>query len=342
MSELSTLEKRKQFVQHRFAEPQIFGRANIEHWIKVQREREAPEGTTCMGRDALSGAVGDWLAILRNHASRYGFVDRKISPVRLLKKIGLRLSDCDDSICNYVDRIGAFHWLLGSIGLQKEDVFLTTNSMLVVPKCGDNGILVLTPGADHHVGGFREGTLSNDVIYSALHCWFFFKCKNENSIRARQYLCDWLEKVIYEEQRRAEEHFNSAVAVSMDDSKIVHAEWVVLYDLKNHKFQLYEGEEFVNRKIIREQDMVRQDHHPIFMGNNCRNIPKRIAEVATLLWGKGKPNQHLFPVDTQHHAHRCLFMKWERELPLGGITVEVNEYQKSIEFALTDDPSEFE
>ena len=199
-------ERRNAFVRVRFAEQQVFGFADIEEWLKSQKEAERPDmprWAKFIERFTTKIQVGSQLACLSGATP--------ISPMHL-EKIS---SGSYEQILNLLSK-GKLYWGLHE-GILKPDEM--SNSFFAITEV-DNKLVI------ERVGNHRSQEENAQILlWILLEEW---NMQRPKSNIARDSLWHELKNVIQKERREAEDDFNNAVATSEDGTKINNSNWVVV------------------------------------------------------------------------------------------------------------------
>lgn len=201
-------ERRNAFVRVRFAEQQVFGFADIEEWLKSQKEAERPDmprWAKFIERFTTKIQVGSQLACLSGATP--------ISPMHL-EKIS---SGSYEQILNLLSK-GKLYWGLHE-GILKPDEM--SNSFFAITEV-DNKLVI------ERVGNHRSQEENAQILlWILLEEW---NMQRPKSNIARNSLWHELKNVIQIERHEAEIDFNNAVATSEDGTMIVRADWIVIVD----------------------------------------------------------------------------------------------------------------
>ncbi len=233
------------FTLNRYAEDYYFGRSDIERWFAKEKKSEIPDMET-------------WKHVLQlmNKPGGYShFVKDGESLVSALLYVGFPISKhkkCTSEDVHFKDLI---EWHRRIFGMTCND-FLNHESIMFPVNFAKGGILVLKPGIGKG-GSYREDCLQTEIAESALFSWRFLD--DERAEKAKEYLCNWLERCIEKVRSDAVVDFDMAVAVSEDGKKILHSDWVLLYDVTLKKNTLYKGDEFKEEKVVRDNFFSRYD-----------------------------------------------------------------------------------
>lgn len=246
-------ELREAFVRARFAQEDVFGKPNIEEWLANQR--------------AYYGSPDHWVHLIERLASKATFDLTRLHemavrmPLKRLRNSGVH--EWPDSVdACYTD---ACYTLISGLDERRADVYTTgLGSALHLVVYKRRGVpyraiaittsddVALTPSPRYVLCPATNADFLRVVLDFGL-----LPDHNPTRMRenARKFLCDTLEAHIGEERGKAEHDFDTAVAVSADGTKIVHADWVVvlghigdcshLHDLK------FPAAAFMERKILR-------------------------------------------------------------------------------------------
>lgn len=232
-------ELRKAFVKARFAQEDVFGKADIEEWLESQHETKMPEETL-------------WRRFLSRNSIEISV--EKMSQGWILDEFATRVADQDrDSIMKAVQESGHYDWLC--------------NLLLNLPfYSGRKGEYVLTRYLEFFVitiegdiAQMRHADLRRHLVcVPAIINVIFAEWQNKRPrwMIARHLLCSVLAADIAKERTKAENDFNRAVAVSEDGTKIVCADEVIVIT-DDDKILVYQPQAFVNNKILRDDKILR-------------------------------------------------------------------------------------
>jgi len=231
-------ELREAFVRNRFAEDQIFGMPDIEGWLEEQK------GPGILNLDA-------WHRFLVHLAARCAE-----NPLDILRDCATKASELSRAHLSrtYIqDEFGTFFSLLN------RELYLGGGGGSVSMCVGDRNVLYVVLGTTDTEDGLtikRVDRASPLVCGSAVASVLFAEWASARPKwkAASGFLCDNLEVCIAEERARAEEDFNRAVAVSADGTRIVHADWVVVFGGREHEAVdfLFPAAAFAESKIKRD------------------------------------------------------------------------------------------
>ena len=239
-------EKRTKFLQARCAESQYFGMRKVSEWLQEQLHLERPTD------------IEVWTQIILRNANMVGSDVGKESLPKLLRNHGLRLSEVN-LFKEEHPSIG-IHTLLDNVFGDLAEAYITDSGLIYLSL--DSTEVIRFEGHERR-GTFDTHVLISDVLESARLSWRFSN-QRYHTMSARNFLCSWLERRIQYVIDKAGEEFDSAVAVSVDNTKIVTADRVVL-SRYNRTLQLY-GNLFVENKIVQHSNFIR-DNDPIHLGS---------------------------------------------------------------------------
>jgi len=258
-------ELREAFVRARFAQEDVFGRADIEEWLKSQREAERPEydhtadesywNTLFSGDYIMWAAQKNPLVVLQERATSYQTLDHLRNPQIPSNEFPLPFED--DVLIQFIPLFTKFMTETrvcyghthGAIIVAPDMVSNPHPYTLRVEVRGRRQCeLVIEP---FNANPLRASLYVMDVLFAE---WLYGRPKRE---RAREYLCDALADEIAKERVKAENDFNRAVAVSDDGLKIVRADKVVVIDDENNRAIVFPSKAFAVNKILRSPRMRR-------------------------------------------------------------------------------------
>ncbi|MBI4098409.1 MAG: hypothetical protein HY437_00035 [Candidatus Magasanikbacteria bacterium] len=222
-------ELREAFVRARFAQEDVFGKPDIEEWLEAQRDLGRLNRATwerLLHRDAFLAHVHmSPLEVLHACATEVGggSTDGEYGPI-------------------YFRLQGAFY----EDRNRKKRMYTNVSSSpmpLFVLEERRNELVVkrITPD---NLRSAVEATV--DVLLAE------WDCTRAKFHAAQRWLCDALSEEITRERAKAEVDFDTAVAVSADGTKIVHADWVVVLggSERNATDYLYSADAFRTNKAI--------------------------------------------------------------------------------------------
>jgi hypothetical protein len=230
--EKSTDELREAFVKARFAQEDVFGRADIKEWLKGQRDAERPDNVS-------------WQRFLVNN-----FIIEGINPFFLRDYATTVKERGEESIVTREEApfariyLGLVHGLyLGQDGV---GIFIEQHDIpLIITEKHDRLMVDRAFFNDPNMG-----CVVTKVIFAEWLCGY------PKWPGAQRYLCDALAAAITAERAKAEADFNRAVAVSADGTKIVCADEVIILTC-DEKFFSYPPKAFVNNKIFRCEEIIK-------------------------------------------------------------------------------------
>jgi len=230
---------REAFVRNRFGESAVFERPDIETWLAGQREAGRPD-------DTMWGKLPNLdLCVICEGTSASGVLLTCATSVRTdvpLRSAYESLYAClHDGLYANADgpRIKV------RISPSETFVFREESGTLIVERIGDHNRHVCVCAV-------------TDVVFAE---WNHHRPRWRE---AREFLCNALGGGIKRERAKAETDFNSAVAVSPDGTKIVHADWVMVsgigtlgsahHDEKvRQRYLVFRGDQFQTHKALRPQ-----------------------------------------------------------------------------------------
>lgn len=254
-------ELREAFVRARFGQEDVFGRPDIEAWFARQRRAERP-------------IEHIWRRLIDAKRVQRPFHIRELPdlavPQELPRGFTIRqMADVGDPLvamlCESVDR-------------RRVDVLPVDERLTLFLLRGEDGApahaFTVTP---QHNQKRRPGdplayTLfvpsDKDLLQVVLSRGWSVGPK-KIATAARRLLCDGLEACIGEERGKAEADFDTAVAVSADGTKIVHADWVIVRGVREVEpsgrsrkrardpewVRVFRGAQFHGTKILRTSGM---------------------------------------------------------------------------------------
>ncbi|MBI4435018.1 hypothetical protein HY635_04395 [Candidatus Uhrbacteria bacterium] len=243
-------ELREAFVRARFAQEDVFGKPDIEDWLAEQRTgARSPVRTWCdlVQRNRLRFETPFDVTHLESLADR--------STIRVLRDLGV------DERGN----VDACYTLIGGLDERYADVYAVAPDLhLVVRKrrgtpyeaiaiTADLRDALKNPSPSYTIRPATDADFLRAVVILGLNPT---SRRSRMRERARQLLCNALEREIAEQRAKAEADFDSAVAVSADGTKIVHADWVVVADWSSGDCRLiiFPSSVFQARKCLRPDD----------------------------------------------------------------------------------------
>ncbi len=304
------------FVKHQFGDERYFKRADVEGWLAFQRTAVKPEHVkdveTCKNKK-----LGEWYHMLnllnQKSLSDLFLVDDK-SAKEVITGIGFPIFLRDaHAIERYIHFSRTIDWHISTFG-NVDSGYIYDDGLLLYRK-GVDEVIAMRPGQGK-CGTYSDLFLLQDVLKSALISWCLMQ--SERADRARKYLCDWLERCVKEVRAESEANFDKAVAVSLNGSKIVHADYVVLYNIGG-EFRVYKKEEMFNCKRVRCDGMARSNLEvgifgcmPTDIAGACLTCKQKISE--------NQSQQHFFVISDSNKKHKitCLFEMIDSEFPAGG------------------------
>jgi hypothetical protein len=210
--ELSYEQLRNNFVRGRFAEEKIFGRADIEEWLKEQRKAKSP---FCMDSQTI-----DWDKYWNNDGKTLSVAGREFEVLRKYSSYvyaGLP-SDAEKEQCL------AYQKIYPLIEPFNREVYLGMNFGPIIFLPNEEIKMVVGSEEKDVILSFE---LTSPVVIDALLAeWYYGR---EKAAVARQFLCDTLAADVAVQRKQAEDDFDRAVAVSADGKEILCADWVIVF-----------------------------------------------------------------------------------------------------------------
>src|SRR3989338_2389923 len=290
--EKSYQELREAFVRARFAEDNIFGRPDIEEWLAGQRTASRPDYST-------------WIAFAKcpewfNHfglagTPTYSVLVRALScfPSVPINRINALYGHQMDECC-YVGRIVKL-----VERCRPETISMAGNS--VIMSCGGEILVISLP--DHSAAQDDNNIslrISSDVTSAQVLRVFIDRWASQNDERAeyaRHFLCNAFGMHIAQVRGSAGLAFDTAVAVSADGTKIVHADWGVV-KTPSKQIIVFPASAFHAQKALRPDDsrFERMSTERLIdeRGLGMWTTDEAIGKVAKLTWNRypvGLPDQ---------------------------------------------------
>ncbi|HEY4493678.1 MAG TPA: hypothetical protein VJB98_03605 [Candidatus Paceibacterota bacterium] len=240
--ELSYASRRENFVQARFGQEDVFGREDIEKWLKSQKSADEPDTKAWCGylaKDEVALEAGARELELLPELARV--INQKHVPIGAdAREVWANTS----TLRLALDRHNAVLYELPNGFI----LAFGRHSHLSALVC--TGTFMSSEMTLDKVGPFR-------VAEAALISWYR---KSTNAQNARKFLCKALEKCIKSRRTQAEAEFDAAVACSADGRKIVgDVTGVVAFD--GMRRWRYPASAFVgDNKIVRSDKMFRENH----------------------------------------------------------------------------------
>lgn len=237
-------ELREAFVRQRFAEPNIFGRPDIEEWLESQRENLGKgidvDPWECDGFNHYALAVsGDdateictsVVVLLREHVTASTHKPD--------------WSEQDSSTSNFVE-------LLEMLRAGGAEVFYSTspaqNDFLAVVIIGEKPYIA---AKQMHGDKSEVASFSKTNVIAGLHLLDEeIRSERPKAAQALKYLLDQYRLAIAAARESAQRDFDEAVAVSADGTKIEKADWIVVAILDENRAMVYPAEAFLENKIL--------------------------------------------------------------------------------------------
>ncbi|MFH1098905.1 MAG: hypothetical protein V1723_03225 [Candidatus Uhrbacteria bacterium] len=250
-------ELREAFVRNRFAEPAVFGLSGIEEWLRIQRKAERPEGVfweLFLPRGFMAMCVATSpITHLRERATPY----EKFPGERLIQPI--------------FPHGHGVHYLLGALHASSmiEGVYYGHSVGCVIAYILEDGVtrslLMIRKGVHQQLVVEQEPTNPPGAAHLVTDALFAeWNRQRPKWSAARAFLCDALAEEVKRERAKAEADFDSAVAVSADGTKIVHADWVAVWTPSEiHPpfspiwASVRPAHAFSQRKVLRIENIVR-------------------------------------------------------------------------------------
>lgn len=287
-------ELREAFVRTRFAQEDVFGKPDIEAWLTGQREAERPEEKTWT-RFLSRGTVQPWadrdFFDLRSHATALGVLNEQFGSVGEANAYG-PIYDRLAFVPRGLDpKRGLYS---GDAGMLYVEDHIHGPMFVVRDEWDKSGGVTIT-----RIRSRNENPGARTILGVVLAEW---QCGRPKWREARASLCRAFEDEISRERAKAEADFDSAVAVSADGTKIVHADWVVVYDPStrppssaydgwgSRRCLIFHGETFRERKIRRESEYGRVDPYVPSdsgrLGNDFPRVPIESQIARVLRWAE--------------------------------------------------------
>lgn len=237
-------ELREAFVRQRFAEPNVFGRPDIEKWLEEQRKNLGKgidfDPWECDGFDHYA------LAVSGNDAPE---ICRSV--VMLLRTCVTASthkpdwSEQDSSTSNFVE-------LLEMLRAGGTEVFYSTspaqNDFLAVVIIGEKPYIA---AKQMHGDKSEVASFSKTNVIAGLHLLDEeIRSERPKAAQALKYLLNQYRLAIAAARESAQRDFDEAVAVSADGTKIVRAKWVFVAEgYRPTSGQLFPANAFRQSKI---------------------------------------------------------------------------------------------
>lgn len=252
-------ELREAFVRARFAQEDVFGLPSIEAWLERQRKAERPAELV-------------WRRFIDAERVRRPFHVRELPdlavPQELPRGFSIRqMADvCDPLVamlCESVDR-------------KRVDVLPADERLTLFLLKGEDGApahaFAITPQSKERRSGdplaYTLYVPSDKDLLRVVLSRGWSAGPKKIATAARRLLCDGLEACIGEERGSAEADFDTAVAVSADGTKIVHADWVVVVPAElpepwapRRNMTVFPGAAFRERKVLKSNERMRLQPH---------------------------------------------------------------------------------
>jgi len=223
-------ERREAFVRNRFGETAVFGQPDVEEWLALQRKAGRPDplwGQFLAHNFMVMCAATSPISYLLERASSSRFTPTSGRALDHVAELYVPLLTALDS--GPSSRTALYHGttrMVLLVGAEPRDRVAYviekgygTNHPSGLPVDGAN--LVFTP-LTTRAGKVRGAESVLDILFAE------WDRQRQKCREARSFLCDALAEKIKQERTKAEADFDSAVAVSPDGTKIVHADWVVV------------------------------------------------------------------------------------------------------------------
>lgn len=307
-------ELREAFVRARFAEPSVFGRADIEDWLIGQYSAVAPSNTE----------INTWRLLLK----RDELVDFVFGAVALLLLRYATLRDLGRprhepaGYSPLLPLVGqGLYWGMDNRGIYLHPNPVNTQSVYLVhgkaPEDHEHSLTFECAGRNN-LRNIHQTVL--EIIFAE---WQRGDPKRD---AARQCLHDLAEATSHRERVKAEHDFDEAVAVSYDGTKIVKAKWVVV--VSDSAAKLYPGSAFHDRKAKLRHPAAGRLRFPI-LDDDSKDIcaflsveGKRTLDI----FRRPKQDYQVFDCGMQDQGFKLLFVHDDlcpSPLPEGGLEIKV-------------------
>lgn len=304
-------ELREAFVSARFAQEDVFGRPDIEEWIKGQYANEVPPNADT---DA-------WRTLLK-HDELVDFIHG--AAILLLQKYATTLHDLGlprheptgySHLLPLVEQ--GLYWGKDNRGIYLHPNPVNTQAVYLVrgkaPEDREHSLTFERAGRNN-LKDIHETVL--EIMFAE---WWRGDPKRD---AARQWLCEAADVAIRRERAKAEHDFDTAVAVSADGTKIVHADWVVVtgFGTVTHghpglglavvkeRLRVFPSSAFRDRKILRTERYIRIDPYvpndSFPLRNDFPTLPVE-SQIARVLERAERPSL----LDNVRSEERQLFVR---------------------------------
>lgn len=257
-------ELREAFVRARFGQADVFGRPDIEEWLTGQREAERPEDKTWvhfLGRRTVQPWADRDFFDLRSHATSLGVLNERFRSVGEADAYG-PIYDCLAFVPRGLDpKRGLYS---GDAGMLYVEDHIHGPMFVVREEWGKDGGVTITRVRDR-----SKNPGARTILGVVLTEW---QCGRSRWQEARASLCCAFDDAITHERAKAEADFDSAVAVSANGTKIVHADWVVVVPaslphprseswVPRSRMTVFPGTAFRALKILKSNERMRLEPH---------------------------------------------------------------------------------
>ncbi|MBI4142905.1 hypothetical protein HY480_03465 [Candidatus Uhrbacteria bacterium] len=221
-------ELREAFVRNRFGESVVFGKSEIETWLKWQREQKRPDEVTWvpfLSHDFMVMCTATApFAHLRERATSFASLGRTGTEKGAYGRIYFLLT-------------GGLYWGHRDTGVYAD----SASEMFVLSGAEDQLTMRRIGDRNRHLGA----SAVLDVLFAE------WDRQRPRWQEARAFLCNALGEEIKRERAKAEADFDSAVAVSADGTKIWCADRVVVLSAdKQRILGEFPPKAFHGRKIL--------------------------------------------------------------------------------------------
>lgn len=236
----SYAELSEAFVVLRLAEPQGFGRADIEAWLAEQRCALVPDERSW---ESFLDRAHFGAELLGRHESETSVLRRNAEEIPLSS-----VADLEDEYPSPLDDLAV---VFGKAFRPEKVRIYRGTKCVIFDDGGQPAVLVSYKGNSECHATF----LGSQHLVDAL--FWTWKKDRERAPLARIALCNALAKRIAQERIKAQSDFDKAVAVSEDGTKIVHATEVIVVDAAGCTY--CHPNYFFASKILFFGDMIRFD-----------------------------------------------------------------------------------
>lgn len=304
-------ELREAFVRTRFAQEDVFGKPDIEAWLAGQREAERPEEKTWahfLGRRTVQSWADRDFFDLRSHATALGVLNEQFGSVGEANAYG-PIYDRLAFVPRGLDpKRGLYS---GDVGMLYVEDHIHGPMFVVRDECGKSGGVTIT-----RVRGRSENPGAR-VILGVVFAEWQRGCPKWREARAS--LCRAFDDEITNERAKAEHDFDTAVAVSADGTKIVHADWVVVVPVRlphprsepwvpRNRMTVFPGAAFRALKILKSNERMRlEPHYDPFSRRitHAEDAGRAAAEQFAIVMRSPEPSQAFGYLDKGVGAKGC-------------------------------------